>query len=48
MLKPKTSSYKKISSIYIYIHGMPSVLQVAQNLANKYLNSAPSAKSREY
>ena len=43
LMKPKTTSYKKNKSSSIYIHGMPSVLQVAQNLENKYLHSAPRA-----
>ena len=42
-MKPKTTSYKKISSIDIYT-SMPSRMKTAQNLEDRYLDNAPKKK----
>ncbi len=44
--KRHTYKYKKISSIDIYT-SMPSVVQVAQNLENRYISGAPKANEEK-
>ena len=44
MLTPYTTPYKQNHIYIVYIYAsIPSVIQVAQNLKNKYLKSAPKA-----